>query len=48
MAREAEFEEQKQRRAYLEGLQPVSNPEGPRPEPPATGGDVRFDGCKTC
>lgn len=54
MAREAEFEEQKRRRAYLESVQSVSEPQGPRPELPRGGvGDgsgegIRFEGCKTC
>jgi len=54
-AREAEFEEQKVRREYLENLQPISNPTGPKPEKSKQSlnndGEivpVKLEGCKTC
>jgi hypothetical protein len=55
LAREAEFEEQKVRREYLEHLQPISNPSGPKPEKSRTSVNkdgeippVKLEGCKTC
>lgn len=54
-AREAEFEDQKVKREYLEKLQPVSNPSGPKPEKPIQSitddsptGSIKFEGCKSC
>ncbi|EFP74473.2 hypothetical protein PGT21_031353 [Puccinia graminis f. sp. tritici] len=56
LAREAEFEEQKVRREYLEHVQPISNPSGPKPEKPKITSNndgqipspVKLEGCKTC
>ena len=55
LAREAEFEEQKVRREYLENLQPISNPTGPKPEKSklnlSNDGEitaVKLESCKTC
>ncbi|ORY92496.1 hypothetical protein BCR35DRAFT_297930 [Leucosporidium creatinivorum] len=50
-AREAEFEEQARKRAYLESVQEVSNPVAPAPplkgEVPQSADGMDF-GCKTC
>lgn len=50
-AREAEFEDQARKRAYLEGVQLISNPTLPLPElkgeRPTSGEGMDFN-CKTC
>lgn len=50
-AREAEFEDQARKRAFLEGVQGISNPIVPAPVPkgevPTSAEGLDF-GCKTC
>jgi hypothetical protein len=55
LEREAELEEQKVRREYLETVQPITNPSGPKPEKSRKNSNedggitpVRLEGCKTC
>lgn len=50
-AREAEFEKQARKRAYLESMQGVSNPVGPPPpkcDVPVSAEGMDFAGCTTC
>ncbi|KAG0149416.1 hypothetical protein CROQUDRAFT_105120 [Cronartium quercuum f. sp. fusiforme G11] len=48
MARDQELDEKARRQLYLESLQPVSNPSGPRPQPRSTlsGDDTKQIKCE--
>ncbi|KAH9812321.1 hypothetical protein DFH28DRAFT_1031697, partial [Melampsora americana] len=48
--RDAEFEDQQQKQAYLQSIQPVTNPSGPIPLPKndTLNHPIKLDGCKTC